>query len=87
MKQLFSMPNFKVLFIGLGRMGFHMSSYLSKNKKIDLFIHNRTETIEKKWLKLFSAVKYRFEGDIKFVIIITFLKDDSAIDLVTKQLL
>ena len=87
MKQLFSMPNSRVLFIGLGRMGFCMSSHLSKNKKIDLFIHNRTETIEKKWLKLFSAVKYRFEGDIKFDFIITCLKDDSAIDLVTKKIL
>ena len=81
------MPNSKVLFIGLGRMGFHMSSHLSKNKKIDLYINNRTEAIEKKWLKLFSGIKYHFENDIKFDFIITCLKDDSAIDLFTKKIL
>ena len=64
------MPNSKVLFIGLGRMGFYMSSHISKNQKIDLYIHNRTEAIQKKWLKLFSAVKYNFKGDIKFDFII-----------------
>ena len=87
MKQLFSMPNSKVLFIGLGRMGFYMSSHLSTSKNIDLYIHNRTEAIERKWLKSFSAIQYRFEGDIKFDFIISCLKDDSAIDLVTTKIL
>mgnify|MGYP001269170028 CR=1 FL=1 len=81
------MPNCKVLFVGLGKMGFHMSSHLSKNKKIDLYIHNRTEAIEKKWLKLFSGKKYHFAGNIKFDFIITCLKDDSAINSFTKKIL
>ena len=81
------MPNSKVLFIGLGRMGFHMSSHLSKNKKIDLFINNRTEVISKKWLKLFSGVNYHFNSDIKFDYVITCLKDDRALDIVVKKLL
>ena len=80
------MPNSKVLFIGLGRMGFHMSSHLSKNKKIDLYIHNRTENIEKKWLKLFSGIKYHFNNDIKFDFIITCLKDDRAINDIVKKI-
>ena len=81
------MPNSKVLFIGLGRMGFHMSSHLSKNKKIDLFINNRTEVISKKWLKLFSGVNYHFNGEIKFDYVITCLKDDRALDIVVKKIL
>ena len=81
------MPIYKVLFVGLGKMGFHMSSHLSKNKKIDLYIHNRTEAIEKKWLKLFSGKKYHFAGNIKFDFIITCLKDDSAINSFTKKIL
>ena len=81
------MQNSRVLFVGLGRMGYYMASHLSKNKNINLHIHNRTESIEKKWLKLFSGIKYHFEGDIKFDFIITCLKDDKAIDLVIKKIL
>tara|TARA_B100000900_G_scaffold186424_1_gene158027 strand:- start:1663 stop:2547 length:885 start_codon:yes stop_codon:yes gene_type:complete len=87
MKKLSSMPNSKVLFIGLGRMGFHMSSHLSKNKNIDLYVHNRTEVISKKWLKLFSGVNYHFNSDIKFDYVITCLKDDRALDIVVKKLI
>ena len=87
MKKLSSMPNSKVLFIGLGRMGFHMSSHLSKNKNIDLYINNRTEVISKKWLKLFSGVNYHFNSDIKFDYVITCLKDDKALDIVVKKLI
>ena len=87
MKKLSSMPNSKVLFIGLGRMGFHMSSHLSKNKNIDLYINNRTEVISKKWLKLFSGVNYHFNSDIKFDYVITCLKDDRALDIVVKKLI
>ena len=81
------MQNSKVLFIGLGRMGFHMSSHLSKNKKIDLFINNRTEVISKKWLKSYSGINYHFNSDIKFDYVITCLKDDRALDIVVKKLL
>ena len=81
------MPNSKVLFIGLGRMGFHMSSHLSKNKNIDLYINNRTEVISKKWLKLFSGVNYHFNSDIKFDYVITCLKDDRALDIVVKKII
>ena len=37
------MPKYKVLFLGLGRMGFHMSAHLSKSKNIELFIYNRSK--------------------------------------------
>ena len=87
MKKLSFMQTSKVLFIGLGRMGFHMSSHLSKNKKIDLYIHNRTEAIEKKWLKSFSGKSYQFNCDIKFDFIITCLKDDKALDLIIKKII
>jgi len=80
------MLNSKVLFVGLGRMGFHMSSHLSKNKKIDLYVHNRTEAIERKWLKLFLGTIYHFKSEIKFDFIITCLKDDKALDFVTKKI-
>ena len=54
------MPTYKVLFVGLGKMGFHMAGFLSKQKNIDLYIYNRTSTIETKWKKKFSGVKYNF---------------------------
>ena len=31
------MQKYKVLFLGLGRMGFHMSAHLSKSKNVELF--------------------------------------------------
>ena len=45
------MPTYRVLFVGLGKMGFHMAGFLSKQKNIDLYIYNRTSTIETKWKK------------------------------------
>ena len=58
------MPTYRVLFAGLGKMGFHMASFLSKQKNIDLYIHNRTSTIETKWKKNFSGVQYNFTNII-----------------------
>ena len=47
----FIMRKSKVLFIGLGRLGFHMSSHLSKCKNIDLFVYNRSKNKLKLWSK------------------------------------
>ena len=83
------MPKSKVLFIGLGRMGFHMSAHLSKSKNIDLFIYNRSKQKENDWLKAYKAKKFDFKNSInlKFDIIITCLKDDHSINQVTNNLL
>ena len=45
------MPKSKVLFLGLGRMGFHMSAHLSKSKNIELFIYNRSKKKRKQLVK------------------------------------
>ena len=45
------MPPYKILFVGLGKMGFHMAGYLSKNKNFKLFVFNRTKLVELKWKK------------------------------------
>ncbi len=70
----------KVLFVGLGKMGFHMSGYLSKKKNINLSIFNRTKKKEKIWKKEFSAETYNFDSKKKFDFVITCLKDDRAIN-------
>ena len=57
------MPTYKVLFVGLGKMGFHMAGFLSKQINIDLYIYNRTSTIESKWKKKFSGIKYNFTNE------------------------
>ena len=79
----------KVLFLGLGRMGFHMLAYLSKSKNIELFIYNRSKKKENDWLKDYKAKKFDFKNTInlKFDIIITCLKDDHSINQVTHNLL
>ena len=83
------MPKSKVLFIGLGRMGFHMSAHLSKSKNIELFIYNRSKKKVNNWLKAYKAKKFDFKNTInlKFDIIITCLKDDHSINQVTNNLL
>ena len=83
------MPKSKVLFLGLGRMGFHMSAHLSKSKNIELFIYNRSKKKEKDWLNIYKAKKFDFKNsnNLKFDIIITCLKDDQSINQVTKNLL
>ena len=83
------MPKSKVLFLGLGRMGFHMSAHLSKSKNIELFIYNRSKKKENYWLESYKAKKFDFKNSInlKFDIIITCLKDDQSINQVTKNLL
>ena len=74
------MPTYKILFVGLGKMGFHMSGYLSKNKNFKLFVFNRTKSVELKWKKKFIAESYNFKNDIKFDFIISCLKDDHAVN-------
>ena len=70
----------KVLFVGLGKMGFHMSGYLSNKKNINLSIFNRTNKKEKIWKKEFSAETYNFDSQKKFDFVITCLKDDKAVN-------
>ena len=74
------MPTYKILFVGLGKMGFHMAGYLSKNKNFKLFVFNRTKSVEHKWKKKFIAESYNFQNDIKFDFIISCLKDDNAVN-------
>ncbi len=74
------MPTYKILFVGLGKMGFHMAGYLSKNKNFKLFVFNRTKSVEHKWKKKFIAKSYNFKNDIKFDFIISCLKDDLAVN-------
>ncbi len=74
------MPTYKILFVGLGKMGFHMAAYLSKNKNFKLFVFNRTKSVEHKWKKKFLAESYNFKNDIKFDFIISCLKDDHAVN-------
>ena len=74
------MPMYKILFVGLGKMGFHMAGYLSKNQNVKLFIFNRTKSVEHKWKKKFIAESYNFKNDIKFDFIISCLKDDHAVN-------
>lgn len=83
------MPKSKVLFLGLGRMGFHMSAHLSKSKNIELFIYNRSKKKENDWLNIYKAKKFDFKKSVnlKFDIIITCLKDDQSINQVIKNLL
>ena len=74
------MPTYNILFVGLGKMGFHMAGYLSKNKNCKLFVFNRTKSVEHKWKKKFIAESYNFKNDIKFDFIISCLKDDHAVN-------
>ena len=74
------MRTYKILFAGLGKMGFHMAGYLSKNKDYDLHVFNRTKSIEIKWKKKFIGSSYDPKNNIKFDFIITCLKDDYAIN-------
>ena len=74
------MPPYKILFVGLGKMGFHMAGYLSKKKNFKLFVFNRTKSVEHKWKKKFIAESYNFKNDIKFDFIISCLKDDHAVN-------
>jgi 3-hydroxyisobutyrate dehydrogenase len=83
------MQRFKVLFLGLGRMGFHMAAHLSKSKNIELFIYNRTPKKVNDWLNNYKAKKFDFRNqtNLKFDIIITCLKDDFSINQLTKSLI
>ena len=44
----------KVIFIGLGTMGYHMAGHLSKNKNIELSVFNRTIEKAHKWHSEFT---------------------------------
>ena len=81
------MQKYKILFIGLGTMGSHMASFLTKSNKYDLYVYNRTKNIQKKWLNKNSAYSYNFEESIKFDFIITCVKDDRAINEIVKKII
>ena len=83
------MQKYKVLFLGLGRMGFHMSAHLSKSKNIELFIYNRSKKRENNWLKFYNAKKFELNNPLnyKFDIIITCLKDDYSLNQLSNNLL
>jgi len=65
----------------LGTMGYPMAGHLSKNKDIDLYIFNRTNSVSVKWLNQFKGLKFKLTdtSNIKFDGLITCLKDDEAI--------
>ena len=50
-KKLYFMQKYKIIFIGLGTMGFNMATFLAKSKKYDLHIYNRTKNIFTKMVK------------------------------------
>ena len=79
----------KVLFLGLGRMGYHMAAHLSKSNNIELFIYNRSKKKVNEWLRDFNAKKFDFKNlnNLKFDFIVTCLKDDLSIKQVTNSLL
>ena len=81
------MQKYKILFIGLGTMGFNMATFLAKSKKYDLHIYNRTKKIQQRWLNKNFARAYNFDSDIKFDFIITCVKDDTAIGQVLKKII
>ena len=74
------MQTYKILFIGLGKMGFHMAGFLSKKNNVDLYIYNRTKSIESNWKKKYNGIIYDSKSDIKFDYVISCLKDDYAIN-------
>ena len=81
------MQKFKILFIGLGRMGFPMAGHLSKKSNIDLYVLNRTKSKEIDWLKKFRGSSYRAYNNLKFHFIITCLKDDESLKKMLKIIL
>jgi len=62
-------------------MGFPMAGHLSKLKSIDFFVHNRSQSVTKRWLKKYKASPLfnLDKSEIKFDGVLTCLKDDAAI--------
>ena len=56
------MQKSKVLFLGLGRMGFHMSAHLSKSKNID-------QNSEDNVLELLAIESYKKENNNEIVLL------------------
>ena len=74
------MQKSNVLFIGLGRLGYQMSSHLSKFENINLFINNRTKSKFKTWSKNNKATYFNYDSELKMDYVITCLKDDGAVN-------
>ena len=89
MKVFFIMQKSNVLFIGLGRLGYHMSSHLSKIENVNLFIHNRTKNKYKSWSKNNKATYFDYDSEFKMDYVITCVKDDRAVNdvLIDKRLI
>lgn len=83
------MQKSNVLFIGLGRLGYHMSSHLSKIENVNLFIHNRTKNKYKSWSKNNKATYFDYDSEFKMDYVITCVKDDRAVNdvLIDKRLI
>ena len=67
------MPKSKVLFLGLGRMGFYMSAHLSKSKNIELYIYNRSKKKRNDWLNVYKAKKFDFKNSDNLSLILLLL--------------
>ena len=80
MKVFFIMQKSNVLFIGLGRLGYHMSSHLSKIENVNLFIHNRTKNKFKSWSENNKATYFDYDSERKMDYVITCVKDDRAVN-------
>ncbi|MDG2006938.1 MAG: NAD(P)-dependent oxidoreductase [Alphaproteobacteria bacterium] len=86
MKVFFIMPKSNVLFFGLGRLGYQMSSHLSKVKNINLFIHNRTKNKFISWSINNKATYFDYDSLLKIDYVITCVKDDKAVnDVLTNK--
>lgn len=70
----------KVLFIGLGVMGYHMAGHLSK--KADTYVYNRTRRVAEKWLSEFKGnlVTDLTQLPSQFDVIITCIGKDQDLD-------
>jgi 3-hydroxyisobutyrate dehydrogenase len=78
----------KLLFVGLGTMGYPMAGHLSKNQDFDIYVYNRTEAVSDKWLSEYKGLKFNLtdSNNIQFNGLITCLKNDEAIlDLLLKK--
>jgi 3-hydroxyisobutyrate dehydrogenase len=71
----------KLLFVGLGTMGYPMAGHLSKSNELELFVYNRTRSITTKWLQEYEGFEFKFDEflKIKFDGLVLCLKDDASI--------
>ena len=70
----------RILFIGLGTMGYHMAAHLSNNPDISLSVYNRTTKTAARWSKQFNK-EYLTElhASMQFDIVILCLGKDKDV--------